>query len=165
MPVQGPLKPEKLYPGLGAALRLTPVPGAKLAVQAPGQLIPEGVLVTVPLPAITTVTRTLAVVKVADTDWLFASTSWQEAPLHAPLKPAKLKPDPAAAVRTTEVPWAKLAAQVDGQLIPGGLLTIVPVPITLTLNWACCRGGGVAGLELAPQPEPATKEMSMTGKA
>ena len=54
-PLQAPLKPEKVNPVAGVALRLTAVPGVKLAVQLVGQLIPAGVLVTVPLPETATV--------------------------------------------------------------------------------------------------------------
>lgn len=49
-PLQAPLKPEKVNPAAGVALRLTVVPGVKLAAQFVGQLIPAGALVTVPLP-------------------------------------------------------------------------------------------------------------------
>jgi len=63
-------------------------------------------------------------------------------PLQAPAKPPKLKPEPAVAVNVTDVPEAKLAVQAEGQLIPAGLLTTVPLPVTLTVNCTCCRGGG-----------------------
>lgn len=54
-PLQTPPKPEKEKPVAGVALRSTAVPGAKLAAQLVGQLIPAGVLVTVPLPETCTV--------------------------------------------------------------------------------------------------------------
>ena len=38
------------------------------------------------------------------------------------------------AVRVTDVPPAKLALQVCGQLIPAGLLVIVPEPVSVTLR-------------------------------
>ena len=50
VPVQAPLHPAKLEPGAALAARVTPVPPAKLALQVPGQLMPAGVLATVPLP-------------------------------------------------------------------------------------------------------------------
>jgi hypothetical protein len=70
------------------------------------------------------------------------STSVQAEPLHAPPNPPKLKPEPAVAVNVTDVPEAKLAVQVEGQLIPAGLLTTVPLPVTETVNCACCCCGG-----------------------
>ena len=54
-PLQAPPKPEKENPAAGEALRSTAVPGAKPAAQLVGQLIPAGVLVTVPLPETATV--------------------------------------------------------------------------------------------------------------
>ncbi len=54
-PLQAPLKPEKVNPAAGVALRLTVVPGVKLAAQFVGQLIPAGVVVTEPLPETVTV--------------------------------------------------------------------------------------------------------------
>jgi hypothetical protein len=53
-------------------------------------------------------------------------------------------------VSVTEVPDVKLAVQVVGQLIPAGLLVIVPVPLIATVNWKLFGGGGLVP-ELAPQ--------------
>ena len=75
--------------------------------------------------------------KVADTDCWPWTTSWQEGPLHAPLKPAKLKPELGVAVSVTEVPEGKVAEQVVGQLTPPGLLITVPVPAIAIANCAC----------------------------
>ena len=55
-------------------------------------------------------------------------------PLHAPPYPENWKPEPAVAVRVTEVPDGKLAVHVVGQLIPAGLLVTVPVPVTATVS-------------------------------
>jgi hypothetical protein len=56
--VQLPDHPEKVVPGSAAAVNTTAVPLVKLAEQVPGQLIPAGLLVTVPapVPALFTVT-------------------------------------------------------------------------------------------------------------
>jgi len=129
---------------------VTLVPELKFAEQVPGQLIPAGWLVTVPVPDIETVNWTGAAVNVAETDCWPLATSWQEVPLHAPLKPAKLKPDPGVPVRETEVPDGKLAVQVGGQFTAAGLLVTVPVPVTATVNCACCGGCVVVLLELPP---------------
>src|SRR5262249_57176669 len=51
VPVQPPLQPVKVEPAAGAAVKVTDVPLAKDAEQVVPQEIPEGLLVTVPLPA------------------------------------------------------------------------------------------------------------------
>jgi hypothetical protein len=56
VPLHPPLKPEKLNPEAGVAVKLMLVPLLKLAVQVIGQLIPDGLLVTLPLPVTVTVT-------------------------------------------------------------------------------------------------------------
>jgi len=67
--VQEPLKPEKSYPEAGDAVKLTLVPLLKFALQVVGQLIPGGVLTTVPLPEILTLSWPGGMaVKVADMD-------------------------------------------------------------------------------------------------
>ena len=98
----------------------------------------------------------------ADIDWLLASTSWHDVPLQAPLKPENLKPAPGVAVRATELPWGKLATQVEGQLIPAGVLTTVPVPVTVMFNCTGCAGW--EALEFPPHPETAIKLNRRTGR-
>ena len=95
-------------------------------------------LVTVPLPDTATVNWGAGTaVNVAETDRLLESTSLHDEPVHAPPKPAKLKPDAGVGVMVTVVPGAKLAVQVDGQLMPVGLLLKVPVPVTATVSCTC----------------------------
>ena len=50
-PVQAPLHPLNVEPGAGAALKLTEAPLLKFALHVVPQLIPGGLLVTVPEPA------------------------------------------------------------------------------------------------------------------
>jgi hypothetical protein len=50
-------------------------------------------------------------------------------PVHAPDHPANVEPELAVAVSVTDVPLAKLALQVVPQLMPAGLLVMVPVPV------------------------------------
>ena len=50
VPLQAPLQPAKYAPFAGTAVSFTTLPDAKEAVQVPGQLIPAGLLVTVPVP-------------------------------------------------------------------------------------------------------------------
>jgi hypothetical protein len=51
------------------------------------------------------------------------------APVHAPDQPVKALLVPGVSVRVTLVFCGKLAEHVVGQLIPAGLLVIVPVPV------------------------------------
>jgi hypothetical protein len=55
VPLQAPLQPAKVQPAAGVALSVTCVPLLKFALQVAPQLIPDGVLVTVPLPKALTV--------------------------------------------------------------------------------------------------------------
>jgi hypothetical protein len=54
-PVQAPLQPAKVLPEAGAAVSVTLAPLAKLPLQVGPQLMPAGLLVTVPLPDLVTV--------------------------------------------------------------------------------------------------------------
>lgn len=139
MPVHAPLNPEKLYPAAGVADKATVVPSLKLVEQAVGQSIPVGLLVMVPLPDTETVSWAGPKAEnVTETAWLLESRSLHTEPLHAPPKPPKLEPEPAVAVNVTDVPEGKLALQAEGQLIPAGLLTTVPLPVTETVNCTRC---------------------------
>jgi hypothetical protein len=50
VPLQAPPQPLKIQPFAGVAVKLTDVPLVKPALHVDGQLIPEGLLDTVPLP-------------------------------------------------------------------------------------------------------------------
>ncbi|MGB8989540.1 MAG: hypothetical protein WCC37_23280 [Candidatus Sulfotelmatobacter sp.] len=98
-PVQAPDQPAKVPPVAGVSVRVTEEFGGKLAVQVAGvadeQLIPAGVLVTVPVPvpAKATVSPTpveLVGLNVAET--LAAALIWKlhiEVPEQLPPQPAK----------------------------------------------------------------------------
>src|SRR2546425_9270469 len=51
VPEQPPLQPVKVEPAAGTAVSVTAVPFVKLAEQVAPQVIPAGLLVTVPVPA------------------------------------------------------------------------------------------------------------------
>lgn len=70
------------------------------------------------------------VLKVAVTCWLALSVSVQDELLlvQAPVHPAKSDFAAAVSVRVTWVPLAKAALHVVPQLMPTGLLLIVPAP-------------------------------------
>ena len=55
------------------------------------------------------------------------------------MKPEKVDPDAGAAVRVIAVPLSKVALQVEGQLIPAGLLVTAPCPDTATVT--CAESG------------------------
>jgi hypothetical protein len=50
VPLQAPDQPANVEPEAAVAVSVTAVPLAKLALQVVGQLMPEGLLVTVPVP-------------------------------------------------------------------------------------------------------------------
>jgi hypothetical protein len=69
-------------------------------------------------------------VKVAVTEALLVNVKLQvPVPVQAPDQPANVEVAFAAAVSVTMVPLVKLALHVGPQLIPAGLLVIVPAPV------------------------------------
>src|SRR5581483_9191021 len=131
VPEQAPLQARKREPVLGEAVSCTTVPPAKLALQVRPQVIPDGELVTVPLPvpANVTVKATPALEKVAVTELAALTVTVQVAvPEQAPDHPAKAEPTAGVADNCTTVPTAKSAVHPDPQLIPAGVLDTVPEP-------------------------------------
>src|ERR1700743_191244 len=63
-------------------------------------------------------------------------------PVHRPDHPAKVVPASGAGVNTTAVPLGKLAVQLDGQLIPAGVLVTVPAPVPRLFTVSGMGGGG-----------------------
>jgi hypothetical protein len=104
-------------------------------VEAFEQLIPSGLLVTVPLPVMDTVSASLGGVKVAVTLVAAATVTLHvdAVPVHAPDQPAKVPPVSGVSLSATAVLGAKAAVQVVGvaeeQLIPAGALVTVPLPV------------------------------------
>ena len=129
-----PFHPPKLNGLVGVAMSVTWVPMAKLALQLDGQLMPLGLLLTVPVPVpevVTVRTGEEPALKVAATEVSPLIVTWQlPAPLHPPpLQPVNVDPEAGFAVSTTCTPLANFALQVPGQLIPLGLLVTVPDPL------------------------------------
>jgi phage tail protein X len=111
------------------------VPGAKLPVQVPGQLMPVGVLITEPDPAPAKATvNTSPVVKFAVIFVAAVIVTLQVVPEQPPLQPLKYPPLPGVSVRVICVPLAKFALQVVGQLMPAGELVTVPDPTAATVR-------------------------------
>ena len=142
VPEQAPLQPVKAEPAAGLAARLTTAPDPNVAEQLVPQLIPTGVLDTVPVPVPDLLTFSVNVgTNVAET-----ATSEVNVTVHEPvpeqtepLQPANTDPDAATGVKVTAVPELKAAAQDAPQLMPTGALVMVPAPAPLKamdrLNW------------------------------
>ena len=143
VPVHGPDHPAKVVPASGADVNTTAVPLGKLAVQLCGQLIPAGVLVTVPAPLPTLFTVSwmgeAVALKVAVTEVAAFREMVQVVlvPLQPPDQSANLEPDLAAAVSLTDLPSVNFAVHVLPQLTPEGLLVTVPAPLPalFTVSW------------------------------
>jgi hypothetical protein len=155
------------------------VPTPKLALHVGLQLIPAGLLVTVPAPV--PAKRTFktggawALSKVAVTCLLALSVTVQAAsvPLHPPAHPTNDEPAAAVAVRVTTVPGSKLALHVCPQLIPDGLLLTLPVPVPVRVTASTGKSLNIAITEVflvkvmlqTPTPlhapdQPAKKELA-----
>jgi hypothetical protein len=97
------------------------------------QLIPVGVLVTVPVPApaLETVSVKVSCAKVAVAVVAAVSVTVQDPVPEQPppLQPPKVEPEAGVAVSVTTVPLGKLAEQVTPQVIPAGELVTVPLPV------------------------------------
>jgi hypothetical protein len=136
VPVHAPDHPANVDPWLGVAVNATAVPVLKLALHVCPQLMPEGLLLTVPVPLPEFVTVSFAVVgpvaavKVAVTVVAAESVTLQApAPEQPPDHPANVEPWLGVAVSVTTVPVLKVAPHGCPQLMPEGLLLIVPVPV------------------------------------
>jgi phage tail protein X len=137
LPVQEPAQEPKASPLPGDAVRDTIEFCGKFAEHVPGHAIPAGLLVTLPAPDTTTVSSTVADrLKDALTLVAPATVTVQVVALfaHPPPQPANMDPAAGVSVRVTEAFCANVAEQVDGQLMPAGLLVTVPVPETVTVS-------------------------------
>jgi hypothetical protein len=132
VPLHAPDHPVNVELAAGVAVRVTLVPSLKLALQVVPQLMPDGLLVTVPVPVPANVTDSDEVpkLKVADTEVSAVIVTVQDpVPLHAPPQPVNTESVFGTAVKVTFVFSLKLALQVVPQLIPAGVLVIVPAPV------------------------------------
>jgi hypothetical protein len=112
----------------------------KLAWQASPQLIPLGLLVTVPFPVLVTVKAKLLRVKWAVTVFAasIVTTHVPVAAVQAPLQPVKSESAEAFAVRVTWVvkfvyDWVQ-SFPLGPQLIPVPVTVPVPVPVLVTVS-------------------------------
>ena len=144
VPVQAPLQPEKKKPVPGAAVRVTTAPLVNEAEHVAPQEIPAGELVTVPVPALVTVSAKDGNAKVAVTARTALIVTVQVlVPVQAPLQPVKIDPAAGAAVSVTTVPVVKEVEQVAPQEMPAGALVTVPLPlpdlVTLSAKDDCMK--------------------------
>jgi hypothetical protein len=134
VPEQAPLQPAKEEPAAGEAVSVIAVPGVTDCEQVAPQLMPAGLLVTVPEPAPALVTDrvTGSRLNVAVTEVAALTVTTQvPVPEQAPLQPAKEDPAAGEAVRVMAVPGVTDCEQVAPQLMPAGLLVTVPEPAPL----------------------------------
>jgi phage tail protein X len=121
---------------------VTVVPEVNSAEQVPGQVIPDGLLVTMPEPVPLTVTArlklTTGIAKVAVTNLAVLIVTVQVVPVQSPLYPEKVELPAGVAVNVTDTPDVNAALQVPGQLIPAGLLVTVPVPAPESVTVSVC---------------------------
>jgi hypothetical protein len=125
-----PVQPLKIDPAAGVAVKATTAPEENAALHVAPQLIPAGLLVTVPLPlpALLIVSVKVGVnvaMQLTATD-MITLPSLQSA---SPVQPAKADPADGDAVSVTVLPALNDALQVAPQLIPAGLLVTVPLPL------------------------------------
>src|SRR5438309_3904822 len=138
VPVQPPpLQPLKIEPVAGAAVNVTAVPLAYGAEQVAPQVIPAGALVAVPLPvpAVLTVRWKVGTVNVAVTvvDALRVTVQVPVPVQPPPLQPLNRESVAEGAGEVTAVPLAYGAEQVAPQVIPAGVLVIVPRPVPVVV--------------------------------
>src|SRR5438552_7133244 len=145
-----PAQPVNTEPGAGLAVRATAVPLAKLAEQVDPQLIPSGLLVTVPAPAPaaeTVSTNVRVKVAVMEVSVVMATTHGAVPAQPPPLQPVNAEPGAGLAVRVTVASLANLAEQVDPQSIPAGALVTVPAPAPAVETVSANVGAKVAMTE------------------
>jgi hypothetical protein len=109
VPEHPPLQPSNFEPDAGVAASVTTVPTEYGSEQSEPQLIPAGLLETVPAPppALATVNVTGSKLKLAVTvDALLAVTVHEPVPEHAPVQPSNFEPVAGVAANVTDVPSA-----------------------------------------------------------
>ncbi|HEY2920706.1 MAG TPA: hypothetical protein VGK77_17115 [Candidatus Binatia bacterium] len=129
-----PLQPVNVESAPAVAFKVTTVPLSNNAEQVGPQLIPAGVLITLPLPVPFLVRdRENFVWELSELNvalQVLATSIIIFPVLHpVPLQLAKVEPAPGVADRLVSVPFVNDAEQVLPQLMPEGLLVTVPLPV------------------------------------
>jgi hypothetical protein len=106
-PEQSPLQPTKRWRRSGVAVRMTTVSSPYASEQSGPQLMPEGMLVTVPAPVVDTVSvKVRKKVAVTVRAALIVTMQLPTPEQPAPLQPEKIVLAPGVAVRVTTVPMS-----------------------------------------------------------
>ena len=134
--LQSPPQEPNSHPGAGFGTRRIREPYSKRPSQLAEHDTPAGSLVTVPEPLIVTVSCCIFSAKIAPTRGLpdpptvnaqlSGSVPGQAPPFHL----TKSHPASGIARKCTVVPFGKLYVQSGRQLIPAGVLSIRPLPVT-----------------------------------
>lgn len=175
-----PLHPAK-RPLAVDAFKVMLVPAGKLAEQVGSQLMPAGVLDTLPVPAPVCILVTVSVnvpsppppealnVAVTVVFELRVTAQFPVPEQPPPLQPAKSEPEAGVAVKVTTVSDEKDLEQVEPQLIPEGLLVTVPVPVPDLITWSVTvlprlnpQTGPIVGAVGTPSPPQAAAKSSRT---
>ena len=93
------------------------------------QLIPDGLLVTVPLPYLTKLRVAVSSLKFAVQDLLPPMVTTPSRQSESPLHPVNREPGDGTELRETTVPEEYACEQSLPQLIPAGLLVTLPLPV------------------------------------
>jgi hypothetical protein len=136
VPQPAPFQPTKceLVAWSGVAVSVTHAPAGYSVLHAAEQLMPAGVLVTVPYPS--PVTDTLTVYRGSKSAVTAAGAVMEQAPFpeQPPLQPAKYELPRGSAVSVTRFPMANVAEQEVVQLMPAGALDTAPYPDPATFT-------------------------------
>ena len=124
-----PDQPANVDPKAGAVVKLTAVPLLNVAEQLLPQLMPAGLLVTVPLPVPALARVRVKVLRLNVAVQVVLVFIVTEPLQPVPDQPAKVEPKAGVAVKVTAVPLLSVAEQVLPQLMPAGLLVTVPLPV------------------------------------
>src|SRR5258706_3908322 len=137
VPEHAPVQPVKVEPAVGVGVSVTIVPWLKLALQVAPQLMPAGVLATVPVPVPLRVTLSanggggagpLLKFAVAVTAELIVRLQLP-VPEQAPLQPVKVEPAFGVAMRVMTVFARRSEKQALPQSNPAGFEVTRPAPV------------------------------------
>jgi hypothetical protein len=163
VPLHGtPLQPVKIDPCAAAAVIVTGSPCTNVAVQVGPQVMPDGLVVTTPVPGPDLATVNIpAMAKFATTDVSAFSVKRQVSPVHAPLQPVKKYPWAGEALSITMVPAANGAEHIAHEMPVGLLVTNPGPPPSLTVRNTLDGGGGItvpagANVAVTDTSEPGT---------
>src|SRR5882724_1575093 len=133
-----PLQPVKVELASGVAVRVTAVLTVNEAEQAAPHEMPEGALVTVPLPVPVLVTLRAkdcwTKPAVTEAAALIVTVQGPVPEQPPPLQPLKVELASGVAVKVTAVPLANGAEHAAPQAMPAGLLVTVPAPAPALLT-------------------------------